>query len=95
MEVGLPSGFQADSETFPSIKKLDKIKRIETQEGDTNVVIYFDRVCFCKSKSVFEMVKIYFLIIKLICLHQLCKYLVLFCYLGASDKLPNTSISIS
>lgn len=46
MEVGLPSGFQADSETFPTIKKLDKIKRIETQNGDTNVVIYFDRVCF-------------------------------------------------
>nr|BAK64112.1 thioester-containing protein [Hasarius adansoni] len=44
MEVGLPSGFQADSETFPAIKKLDKIKRIETQNGDTNVVIYFDRI---------------------------------------------------
>ena len=44
MEVGLPSGFQADADTFPSIRKLEKIKRIETQDGDTNVVIYFDRI---------------------------------------------------
>lgn len=44
MEVGLPSGFQADAETFPSMKKMEKIKRIESQDGDTNVVIYFDRV---------------------------------------------------
>ncbi|XP_054723322.1 CD109 antigen-like [Uloborus diversus] len=43
MEVGLPSGFQADSETFPAMK-MDKVKRIETQDGDTNVVIYFDRI---------------------------------------------------
>lgn len=44
MEVGLPSGFQADTETLPAIKKLQKIKRVETQDGDTSVVIYFDRV---------------------------------------------------
>jgi len=44
MEVGLPSGFQADANTLPSIRKLEKIKRIETQEGDTNVIIYFDRI---------------------------------------------------
>ncbi|GBM39099.1 CD109 antigen [Araneus ventricosus] len=44
MEVGLPSGFQADTETLPMIKKLQKIKRVETQDGDTNVVIYFDRI---------------------------------------------------
>ncbi|GIY59393.1 CD109 antigen [Caerostris extrusa] len=44
MEVSLPSGFQADTETLPLIKKLQKIKRVETQDGDTNVVIYFDRI---------------------------------------------------
>ncbi|KAG8196513.1 hypothetical protein JTE90_012327 [Oedothorax gibbosus] len=44
MEVGLPSGFQADTETLPAIKKLQKVKRVETSDGDTNVVIYFDRI---------------------------------------------------
>ncbi|XP_015930765.2 CD109 antigen isoform X2 [Parasteatoda tepidariorum] len=44
MEVGLPSGFEADTEILPMIKNLDKIKRVETNEGDTNVVIYFDRI---------------------------------------------------
>lgn len=44
MEVSLPSGYQADEESFPSIQKHDVIKRVESQDGSTNVVIYFDRI---------------------------------------------------
>ncbi len=44
MEVELPSGYVADVEALPSITRAKEIKRIDTANGDTNVVIYFDRV---------------------------------------------------
>lgn len=45
MEVELPSGYSADVDALPSIKSQGNgIKRIESHNGDTNVVIYFDRV---------------------------------------------------
>lgn len=44
MEVELPSGYVADVEALPSVTRAKEIKRIDTERGDTNVVIYFDRV---------------------------------------------------
>ena len=42
MEVELPSGYVADMDSLPG---APDIKRVDTTKGDTNVVIYFDRVC--------------------------------------------------
>ncbi|XP_054164406.1 CD109 antigen-like isoform X2 [Oppia nitens] len=44
MEVELPSGYVADVEALPSITRDKHIKRIDTSNGDTNVIIYFDRI---------------------------------------------------
>lgn len=44
MEVELPSGYVADVEALPSQTRAKEIKRLDTSNGDTNVIIYFDRV---------------------------------------------------
>ncbi|CAG2115839.1 unnamed protein product [Medioppia subpectinata] len=44
MEVELPSGYVADVEALPSVTRAKEIKRIDTSKGDTNVIIYFDRI---------------------------------------------------
>lgn len=38
-EIGIPSGFEADLESFP---QMDILKRIETQ--NKKVILYFDQV---------------------------------------------------
>ncbi|XP_022254709.1 CD109 antigen-like isoform X2 [Limulus polyphemus] len=42
MDVQLPSGYLADVDALPSILKIPKTKRVETADGQTKVVIYFD-----------------------------------------------------
>lgn len=44
MEVGLPSGYVFDYDTLSSIHRTNDVRRVESNDGDTNVVIYFDRV---------------------------------------------------
>lgn len=44
MEVGLPSGYLADTDALPSILQIPRVKKVEANQGDTNVVIYFDRL---------------------------------------------------
>uniref|UniRef100_A0A6G1SQR0 TEP1-F n=1 Tax=Aceria tosichella TaxID=561515 RepID=A0A6G1SQR0_9ACAR len=44
VEVELPSGYVADSEALPSLKRQAQIKRIETADGETRVLVYLDRV---------------------------------------------------
>lgn len=44
MEVAFPSGFTADLDTLPSLEAAEKVKRVETKNGDTVVVIYFDNL---------------------------------------------------
>ncbi|XP_071036540.1 thioester-containing protein 1 allele R1 [Parasteatoda tepidariorum] len=44
MEVTLPSGYIADVDALPSILQIPKVKRVESQLHDTNVIIYFDRM---------------------------------------------------
>lgn len=44
MEVAFPSGFTADLDSLPSLEASDKVKRVETKNGDTVLVIYFDNL---------------------------------------------------
>lgn len=44
MDVELPSGYVADVEALPGLRRTKEIKRIDTAEGDTKVVVYFDKI---------------------------------------------------
>lgn len=44
MEVAFPSGFTADLDTIPSLEASEKVKRVESKNGDTVLVIYFDNL---------------------------------------------------
>ncbi len=46
MEVHLPSGFTADIDALPSLlfSHAHSIKKVETKDGDTTIVVYFDSV---------------------------------------------------
>ncbi|KFB45610.1 AGAP008364-PA-like protein [Anopheles sinensis] len=61
MEVSFPSGFTADSDTLPSLENTPYIKRVETKEGDTTVVLYFDSLDqreLCPTVSAFRTHKV-------------------------------------
>lgn len=44
MEVNLPSGFTVDRDSLPSLEMSSYVKRVETRNGDTMVILYFDKV---------------------------------------------------
>lgn len=44
MEVQFPSGFTADLDTLPSLEVSENVKKVETKDGDTVVVVYFDHI---------------------------------------------------
>ncbi|XP_059473013.1 CD109 antigen-like isoform X2 [Neocloeon triangulifer] len=44
MEVSLPSGYTADPDSLPSLRSAPFVQRVETQDGDTKVVLYFDKM---------------------------------------------------
>lgn len=44
MEVSLPSGFTVNRDSLPSLEVSSHVKRVETKNGDTMVVLYFDKV---------------------------------------------------
>lgn len=44
MEVSLPSGFTVDRDSLPSLEVSQNVKRVETKNGDTIVILYFDQV---------------------------------------------------
>jgi CD109 antigen len=44
MEVTLPSGYTVDSDSLPSIREYPAVRRVESHDGNTNLVIYFDKV---------------------------------------------------
>lgn len=44
MEVELPSGYVADVEALPGLRGTKHVKRVDTNNGDTKVIIYFDKV---------------------------------------------------
>lgn len=44
MEVSLPSGYSVDRDSLPSLQGSQMVKRVETKEGDSIVMMYFDQV---------------------------------------------------
>lgn len=44
MEVQLPSGFTADLDTLPSLEVSENVKKVETKDDDSVVVVYFDHL---------------------------------------------------
>lgn len=61
MEVEFPSGFTADPDSLPSLENYKNVKRVETKNGDTNVILYFDyleRKEVCPTMSAFRTHKV-------------------------------------
>ncbi|XP_046675493.1 CD109 antigen-like isoform X2 [Homalodisca vitripennis] len=44
MEVTLPSGFTVDQDSLPSLQASQNVKRVETKDGDSVVMLYFDKM---------------------------------------------------
>lgn len=44
VEASLPSGFTMDQDALPALKENPNVKRVETKDQDTVVVLYFDKV---------------------------------------------------
>lgn len=42
MEIALPSGYVGDKDSFDKIESIDRVKRVETKNADTTVIVYFD-----------------------------------------------------
>ncbi|XP_027843967.2 CD109 antigen-like isoform X1 [Aphis gossypii] len=61
MEVTLPSGFTVDNDALPSLRLSNNIKRVETKDGDTVVMLYFDKMMaeeYCPTISAFQTHKV-------------------------------------
>lgn len=61
MEVTLPSGFTVDADALPSLRTSQNVKRVETKNGDTVVVLYFDKMTrqeYCPTVSAFRTHKV-------------------------------------
>ncbi|XP_076182302.1 CD109 antigen isoform X2 [Ptiloglossa arizonensis] len=61
MEVSLPSGFTVDRDSLPSLEVSQNVKRVETKNGDTVVVLYFDKMDrqeYCPTISAFRTHKV-------------------------------------
>jgi CD109 antigen len=61
MEVSLPSGFTVDRDSLPSLEASSHVKRVETKNGDTMVVLYFDKMVqqeYCPTVSAFRTHKV-------------------------------------
>ncbi|KAH8372685.1 hypothetical protein KR009_002838 [Drosophila setifemur] len=50
MEIQLPSGYVNDNDNNAKIKAVDQVKRVETKNGDTQVIVYFDSLTPKQSK---------------------------------------------
>ncbi|XP_018316792.1 CD109 antigen isoform X2 [Mycetomoellerius zeteki] len=61
MEVNLPSGFTVDRDSLPSLEMSSYVKRVETRNGDTMVILYFDKMVkqeYCPTVSAFRTHKV-------------------------------------
>ncbi|XP_029178168.1 CD109 antigen-like isoform X2 [Nylanderia fulva] len=61
MEISLPSGFTVDRDSLPSLEVSSHVKRVETKNGDTMVVLYFDKMIkeeYCPTVSAFRTHKV-------------------------------------
>ena len=41
MEVNLPSGFTANMDSLPALRRYKGVKRVDSEKADTKVVLYF------------------------------------------------------
>ncbi|XP_055917646.1 CD109 antigen isoform X5 [Eupeodes corollae] len=44
MEISLPSGYTADSDSFDKIKEIESVKRVDTKNADSMVIVYSDGI---------------------------------------------------
>ena len=44
MEVELPSGFTADTDALPALRRYKGVERVMTTESDTKIVLYFEKI---------------------------------------------------
>jgi len=44
MEVNLPSGFTANIDSLPALRRYKGVKRVESEKKETKVIIYFDTI---------------------------------------------------
>ncbi|XP_054003817.1 CD109 antigen-like isoform X1 [Hylaeus anthracinus] len=61
MEATLPSGFTVDRDSLPSLEVSQNVKRVETKNGDTVVILYFDKMDrqeYCPTVSAFRTHKV-------------------------------------
>ncbi|XP_073987023.1 CD109 antigen-like isoform X2 [Rhodnius prolixus] len=61
MEVSLPSGYVVDQDSLPSLEISQDVKRVETKDRDTVVVLYFDKMTakeYCPTISAFRTHKV-------------------------------------
>ncbi|XP_011502894.1 PREDICTED: CD109 antigen-like [Ceratosolen solmsi marchali] len=62
MEVSFPSGFTVDQDALPSLELSQNVKRVETKNGDTMVVLYFDKMVndkeYCPTVSAYRTHKV-------------------------------------
>ncbi|XP_026469847.1 LOW QUALITY PROTEIN: CD109 antigen-like [Ctenocephalides felis] len=62
MEVTLPSGFTVDQDSLPSLEVSQNVKRVETKDADTVVVMYFDSMSrnkeYCPTVSAYRTHKV-------------------------------------
>lgn len=52
MEIALPSGYTAETEALIAIEAVDRVKRTETKNSDSTVIVYFDGLKPADSKCV-------------------------------------------
>lgn len=58
MEVNLPSGFTVDTDAIPSLllSYAKSIKKVETKNGETTLVLYFDSVSWPNSNNLLSRI---------------------------------------
>ncbi|XP_011210624.2 CD109 antigen isoform X7 [Bactrocera dorsalis] len=52
MEIALPSGYTAETDAFNAIEAVDRVKRTETKNSDSMIIVYFDGLKPADSKCV-------------------------------------------
>lgn len=61
MEVNLPSGFTADIDALPSLEVSQNVKKVETLNDYTTVLLYFDNLTtveYCPTVSAYRTNKV-------------------------------------
>ncbi|XP_016984792.2 alpha-2-macroglobulin isoform X2 [Drosophila rhopaloa] len=52
LEVALPSGYTADEDSFKNIRDIARVRLVETKNGDSVVVVYFENLAKNENKCI-------------------------------------------